>query len=144
MTGFAAPTLVAPQAGEAGAGAQLEKLCTLPLRYRERLVVTLLGRHLISHGIQQIASYPMQLGLAVPFLGRLDYPRNLGEALQSFVRLSELSVGLGEHRERTRRICNTFGSMFCRQRLREKRESFHCLPERGQRRSAEYRCPTNV
>jgi hypothetical protein len=46
--------------------------------------VTPLGRGSIACGIQQIASPPMQCGSTEPLVGRLDYLRSLGEAIQSF------------------------------------------------------------
>ena len=54
-TGVGALALVAPEAGEAGGGAQFKQLCPLSLRNRDRLVITLLGCSSIAGGIQQIA-----------------------------------------------------------------------------------------
>src|SRR5215472_15748384 len=71
ITGFGAFALVTPKAAKAGVGAQLEKLCTLPLRYRERLMVTLLGRGKIACSIQQIASQPMQISFVTPLFSDL-------------------------------------------------------------------------
>lgn len=61
------------------------------------------GRGWIACRFQQIASQPMQLSLDDPHLGRLDYPRRLDEAIQSFSRLSEHIVGRGEPVEQTQR-----------------------------------------
>jgi hypothetical protein len=69
ITGFGALTLIAPESGKAGGGAKLEKLCALPLRNDERLMVALFGRGSIAGGAQEIASYPMQLCLVAPLIG---------------------------------------------------------------------------
>jgi hypothetical protein len=87
-----------------------QELCVLQLRYREGLMVASLGRGWIAYGIQQIASHPMQLGLVVPFVGRLDDLCDLGEAIQSIGRLPDHGVGLGEPRKHGRRIYESSGS----------------------------------
>src|SRR6267142_2885580 len=110
ITGFAAPVLFAPEARQADRCPQFEELCALELRYRKCLMIAPLGRGWIACGIQQIAAQPMQLSLAVPLFGRLDYPRSLGEAIQSIGRLPDHSVGLGEPHKRKRRTCNSSGS----------------------------------
>src|SRR6202023_2813813 len=53
ITGFAAPLLFAPEPRQADRCLQFQKLCALQLRYRERLMVTPLGRGRIACGIQQ-------------------------------------------------------------------------------------------
>ena len=70
--GFYALALVLPQAGEAGGGAQFEKLCALSVRNGHRLMITLLGGGSIARGVQQIASQPVQLGLVTPLIRSFD------------------------------------------------------------------------
>ena len=74
----------------------------------------------------------MQLSLVGLLLRGLDDLRSLGEAIQSFSRLPEHGVGLGEPHEQHRRPCNSSGSTDCQQPLREQREAFLRLPERSQ------------
>jgi hypothetical protein len=100
IAGFRAFALIAPEAGEASRGTKLKRFCALPLRDGECEMIVLLGRDPLARRVQQIASQPMQLGLAVPLVGRLDDLRGLSEAIQALHRLSKLGVGLGKHRER--------------------------------------------
>ena len=72
-------------------------------------MVTLLGSGSIAYDIQQIASQSMELSLVGPLLGRLDDLHRLGEAIQSFDRMTDYRVGLGEKHEHTRRPCNSSG-----------------------------------
>jgi len=59
VAGFGALALIAPQAGEAGGGAQLPDFRTLPLRDLHGLIIVSLSRRLVIGGIQQIPSQPM-------------------------------------------------------------------------------------
>src|SRR5215469_16138545 len=105
-------------------------------------MVTLLGGGLIPRGIQQIASQSPQLSLVVPLPRRLDDLCSLGEAIQSFNQLPEHSMGLGEPRIQSRCTCNSTGSTYCRQSMREQREAFPCLPESYKTPSARCYGPT--
>jgi hypothetical protein len=49
ITGFDAFTLIAPEAGEAGGGAQFRSFCALPFRDGERLTILLLSHGMIAH-----------------------------------------------------------------------------------------------
>jgi pimeloyl-ACP methyl ester carboxylesterase len=62
----------------------VHRLCALPPRNSECLMVTLLSGGSIACGTEQIASQPMQLSLADPLLGRLDDLRSLGEVVVLF------------------------------------------------------------
>jgi len=95
-TGFGVLALIMPEAGETAGGPKFPERGALPLCNRERLMITLLGRGAVAHGVQQIASQPMHVSLAAPLLGRLDHLRSLGEAIQSFNPLAEHSAGFGE------------------------------------------------
>src|SRR5258708_31504989 len=52
VAGFVALALVAPEAGEAGGGAKLERFCALLFRDRDRLMVILLGSGSIASGVE--------------------------------------------------------------------------------------------
>jgi hypothetical protein len=81
-------SLIAPEVGKAGGGAQFKQFCALPLCNRECLMVTPLGRSSIANGIQQIASHPIQLSLIAPLIGGFNDLRSLGEAIQTLRRPS--------------------------------------------------------
>jgi hypothetical protein len=91
---FGALALVAPEAGEAGGGAELPEVGTLPPRYGERLMIALLGCGVIIHGQQQRSTQPMHFGLGPTLLCGLNYVGSLGEAFEPFVRLRGHSVNL--------------------------------------------------
>jgi hypothetical protein len=124
-----------------GRGTQLKRFCALPLRDGECEMIVLLGRDPLARRVQQIASQPMQLGLAVPLVGRLDDLRGLSEAIQALHRLSKLGVGLGKHRERHGRTNDSSSTTTHCKSLREQLNAFLRLAERGQRASLVHRSP---
>jgi hypothetical protein len=88
--------LIAPEAGEIGGGKEFWSFGALPLRNRERWTITLLGRHSIACGVQQIASRPVQTGFVSPLFNGFNDLLSFGEAIQALRRLPQLSVRSGE------------------------------------------------
>ena len=61
-----------------------------------RLTITLLGRHSIACGVQQIASQVVQTGFVSPLFSGFNDLLSFGEAIQALRRLRQLSVRSGE------------------------------------------------
>ena len=66
----------------------------------------------------------MQFNLVDPLLGTFNDPRRLDEAIQSFDRLPECGVGLGEPHEQKWGSVNSSGSTECCEPLPEQRKAF--------------------
>jgi hypothetical protein len=88
--------LIAPGAREIGGGKEFESFGALPLCNRERLTITLLGRHSLACGVQQIASQLVQTGFVSPLFSGFNDLLSFGEAIQALRRLRQLSVRSGE------------------------------------------------
>jgi hypothetical protein len=131
--GFGALALVAPQAGEAGGSRELKRFRPLPFRDRERLMIAQLGGNFISGGVQQLASQPVQLGLVIALVNRLDKLRGLGKAVQALFQLTNLGIGLGEPYERKRRGYDRAGRTKQRETPCQEGEAFLRFSERSQR-----------
>src|ERR1700756_68081 len=106
------------------------------------MIVTLLGRCAITYGNQQIASHPMQISIVASFLSRFNDLLSFSEAVQSFQGPAETIVGFRKFDEQILRRYNAPGFTQRGKRSGEQRETFLCLPKRGQRPSAAGQCPT--
>lgn len=129
---FSALALVAPQAGEAGRGAQPKCLRALTLRHGERAMIVLLRSSLVASRIHHIASKSMQLDFTAPLLRRLDKLRSLDEAILPLLQMPGLGVSLGEKAERAWRVHDGSGSPKHREPPRDRSEAILHLSKRRQ------------
>jgi hypothetical protein len=121
------PTLIAPEAGEAGGGAQLKSFCALVSGDSQCAMKAALSPAVITNRIQKIALDPMQVGLPDAFFSCLDELRPLFCFTQALSGLAEYCANLSEARKVKCLKCDGPGGCNQRESFSQQRDSLACF-----------------